>query len=196
MLTDLSIKEFAKAVANYEPVMPAGGCVTAVSGLMGVCLLEMSVNSVYSRLEGENHRHIKTQLAELHNELLTYIEKDAEAYNRVLAACKLSKTAPEEVEQRRHKIQEAALSAIQIPLNIAEACLTALEAGIRLIPIVKHDVLGDLKIGVLVTKAAIEGSLAAAKINLPLIKETELVQKFQARIDDLQIKFDTVKVRL
>lgn len=200
MLVDLSIKDFAKAIASYDPVMPAGGCVTALSGLMGVCLLEMSVNSAYGRPEGEKQeelfRSAKTQLTELHNELLTYIEKDADAYDGVLTACKLPKSTPQETAHRRTEIQAAAVSAIQIPLKISEACLAALEPGIMLLPKVKPGVLGDLKIGLLVTKTAIEGSLAAAKINLPLIKEAKLVKGFQDRIDDLQAKLDTLKPKL
>ena len=200
MLADLSIKDFARAVASYDPVMPAGGCVTALSGLMGVCLLEMSVNSAYGRPEGAKYeelfRDAKTQLTELHNELLTYIEKDAVAYNGLLAACKLQKSTPREAEHRRAEIQAAAVSAIQITLKISAACLAALEPGIMLLPKVKPGVLGDLMIGLLVTKTAIEGSLAAAKINLPLIREDTLVRSFQDRINELQVKFDAVKTRL
>ena len=200
MLVDLSIKDFANKVAAYEPVVPAGGCVMALSGLMGVCLLEMSVDSAYGRPAGETFADIletaKTQLTALHSELLTYIEKDAEAYGRVLAAYKLPKATLKETEYRQAEIQAAALSAIEIPLKISTACISALEPGIMLLPKVKQGVLGDLKIGLLVTKAGIEGSLAAARINLPLIKDEQLVKELQARIAELQEKFDTTMTRL
>jgi len=194
MLVDLTIKDFAKKVAFYEPVVPAGGCVMALSGLMGVCLLEMSVDSAYGRPEGEQVAELlkkaKTQLTVLHSELLTYIEKDAEAYGRVLAAYKLPKSTLKETEHRRAEIQAAALSAIEIPIKISAACIAALEPGKMLLPKVKQGVLGDLKIGLLVTKAGIEGSLAVARINLPLIKDDKLVKDLQARIAELQINFD------
>jgi len=48
----------------------------------------------------------------------------------------------------------------------------------------------------LVIKAAIEGSLATAKINLPLIREDTIVTILQVRIDELQAKFDTVMTGL
>ncbi|MCE5284613.1 MAG: cyclodeaminase/cyclohydrolase family protein [Pelosinus sp.] len=38
MLVNLNIVEFANKVASAKSVMPAGGCVAALSGLMGVCL--------------------------------------------------------------------------------------------------------------------------------------------------------------
>lgn len=200
MLVDLSIKDFAKKVAAYEPVVPAGGCVMALSGLMGVCLLEMSVDSIYGRSEGEKFAELcntaKTQLAVLHSELLTYIEKDAEAYGRVLAAYKLQKSTREETEHRQREIQTAALSAIEIPLKISAACIAALEQGSMLLPKVKQGVLGDLKIGLMVTKTGIEGSLAAAKINLSLIKDDKLSQELQARLAALQVEFDTAVTRL
>ena len=194
MLVDLSIKDFAKKVAADEPVVPAGGSVVALSGLMGVCLLEMSVDSALGRPEAVQYegflKETKTQLTKLHSELLIYIERDAEAYGRVLAAYKLQKSTPEEVEHRKAQIQAAALSAIEVPLKISEACIAGLEPGVILLPKVKHGVLGDLKIGLLVLKAGIEGSLAAAKINVALIKDETLVKKFQTRINDIQGNFD------
>lgn len=196
MLVDLSIKDFAKRVASHEPVVPAGGCVMALSGLMGVCLLEMSVNSAYGRPEGKKYENFfkeaKTQLTKIHNELLTYIERDAEAYGGVLAAYKLQKTTIKEAEQLRGEFQVAALSSIEVPLKISEACILALESGIMLLPKIKHGVLGDLKIGLLVIKAGIEGSLATARMNLPLLKEDAITKGVQARINELQVRFDTV----
>jgi len=44
-----------------------------------------------------------------------------------------------------------------------EACIVAMGLGTMVLPKVKHGVLGDLKIGLLVIKAAIEGSLATEK---------------------------------
>lgn len=200
MLVDLSIKNFANKVASYESVVPAGGCVMALSGLMGVCLLEMSVDSVYGRPEGEKAQDLlqkgKTQLTALHSELLTYVDKDAQAYGGVLAAYKLQKSTLKETEHRQAEIEAAALSAIEIPLKISAACIAALEPGIMLLPKVKQGVLGDLKIGLLVTKASIEGSLAAARMNLSLIKEEKLVNELRARIDELQVEFDKAMTKL
>ncbi|TWH47297.1 cyclodeaminase/cyclohydrolase family protein [Sporomusa sp. KB1] len=200
MLVDLSIKDFANKVASYESVVPAGGCVMALSGLMGVCLLEMSVDSVYGRPEGEKAQDllqkVKTQLTALHSELLTYVDKDAQAYGGVLAAYKLQKSTLKETEHRQAEIEAAALSAIEIPLKISAACIAALEPGIMLLPKVKQGVLGDLKIGLLVTKASIEGSLAAARMNLSLIKEEKLVKELRARIDELQVEFDKAMTKL
>ena len=172
----------------------------ALSGLMGVCLLQMSVDSAYSRPVSEEHEAFfkiaKKQLAQLHSELLTYIERDTEAYGGVLTAYKLKKSTLAEAEYRKTEIQSAALSAIEIPLKIIEACLSALEPGLVLLPKVKHAVLGDLKIGLLVIKAGIEGSLAAATMNLPLLNEAKIVDEFQVRINELQTKFDTLMANL
>ncbi|CQR75028.1 Formiminotransferase-cyclodeaminase [Sporomusa ovata DSM 2662] len=200
MLVDLSIIDFANKVASYEPVVPAGGCVMALSGLMGVCLLEMSVDSAYGRPEGEEFADLleiaKIQLTTLHSELLTYIEKDAEAYGRVLSAYKLPRVTLKETEHRQAEIQAAALFAIETPLKISAACISALEPGIMLLPKVKQGVLGDLKIGLLVIKTGIEGSLTAARINLPLIKDAQLVRVLQARINELQVKFDMAMTKV
>ncbi|SDF72851.1 cyclodeaminase/cyclohydrolase family protein [Sporomusa acidovorans] len=200
MLVDLSVRDFAKKVASSEPVVPAGGCVTALSGVMGVSLLEMSVDSAFSHPTGEKHeeffRKAKIQLAKLHEELLMCIERDATAYHGVLKAYKLPKSTPEEIKERREKIQAAALSAIEVPLTICETCLMALEPGISMLPIVKPGVLGDLKIGLLVLKTSIEGSLAAARINLSLIHDHAVAEEFQTRINKIQTGFETAVIKL
>lgn len=196
MLADLSIKDFANKVAVSDPVVPAGGCVTALSGLMGVALLEMSVDSAFAHQSVEKYgdffRDAKNQLAKLHNELSTYIDGDAIAYQGVLDAYKLPNATPEELLARKTGIQAAALSAIEVPLKISEACLTALEPGILMLPKVKRGVLGDLKIGLLVLKTCVEASLAAAQINLSLINEDSVARKFHAKINELQKKYDVV----
>jgi formiminotetrahydrofolate cyclodeaminase len=196
ILVDLSIKDFAKSVASHESIIPAGGCVMALSGLMGICLLEMSAKSACERPEGKEYenffREARAQLTELHSELLTCIERDAEAYGGLLAAYKLQKSTEKEAEQRRAKIQIAALSSIEIPLKISEACILALDLGIMLLPKITNSMRGDLKVGLLVIRAGIEGSLANAKMNLPLLKEDTIIEGVQSRIDELQVKFDTV----
>lgn len=200
MLADLSIKVFADKVASSEPVVPAGGCVMAVSGLLGVSLLEMAVDSAHGRPEGELYAEllskIKTQLAMLHKELTAYIDHDAEAYGAVLAAYKLPKATATEAAERQDAIQTAALSSIEVPLKICAACLAALEPGILLLPKVKKGVLGDLKLGLLALKTGSEGALAAAGINLSLIKEEKLVEALQARVDELQESFDNIAIRM
>ncbi|MBP2635357.1 MAG: Formiminotetrahydrofolate cyclodeaminase [Firmicutes bacterium] len=195
MLVDLNIKDFANKVATAEPVVPAGGCVTALSGLMGVALLEMAVNSALGHSTGEKHeeffQNAKSQLTKLHTELLACIDGDAIAYQGVLDAYKLPNDCPEQTQVRKANIQAAALSAIEIPLTIGEACLTALEPGISMLPKVKRGVLGDLKIGLLFLRTCVEASLAAARINLSLIYEADVVTSYQAKINELQTKFDT-----
>ena len=194
MLVDLSIKEFAKKVASSEPVVPAGGCVMALTGLMGVSLLEMSVDSALGHPTGEMHPEFfedaRIILSKLREELTSCIEGDAVAYQGVLNAYKSPKCTPEEVTERKAKVQTAALAAIEVPLKISEACLSALEPGIAMLPKVKIGVIGDLKIGLLALKTGVEGSLAAARINLSLIYEDALAKKFQIKINELQARFD------
>jgi len=200
MLVDLNIKDFASKVASSEPVVPAGGCVAALSGVMGVALLEMSADSAFGHPSGEKHteffQETKTLLANLHEELLTYIDGDAVAYQGVLDVYKQPNCTPEEALARKANIQAAALVAIEVPLKISTACLTALEPGISMLPKVKRGVLGDLKIGLLVLKTCVEASLAAARINLSLIQEDRFADAFKAQINELQTNFDLVIAKL
>ncbi|HWR44898.1 cyclodeaminase/cyclohydrolase family protein [Sporomusa sp.] len=192
MLAKLSIVDFANEVASSKSVMPAGGCVTALSGLMGVCLIEMAIRSSYGyAADKEFFDKTQVQMAYLHSQLLNYIDEDAEAYNRVIAACKLKRTTLSEEEQRRAVIQSAALEATEVPLQIGNACVVALEVGTRLLTMVKPSVIGDLKVGLLVSKAGIEGALTASRLNLSLVNENSKCV-LESRIDELQQKLDNL----
>ena len=195
MLIDLSIKEFSRAVAAHEPVLPAGGCVIAVSGLLGVSLVEMAVNSARSQAGGGESSHLEdihTQLTAWHAELARCVDQDAAAYSGLLAAYKLPRTTAAETEHRRQDIHTAALHSIEAPLNIAATCLAAAESGITLLPQTKPGVAGDLKIGLLTLRTCITGALTAAKINLPLIRDQQLQADFAARVEWLQRQFDAL----
>lgn len=194
MLVDLNIKDFAEKVASHKPAVPAGGSVMALSGLMGICLVEMSVNSVCEHSENVNkdYEETKIELAGLHHEVLMYIDQDAEAYGSVLAAYKMPKADAKEKEQRQKEIQAAALAAIEVPLKISQACIRAMHAGIILMTKVKQGVLGDLKTGLLLMKTVVEGSLITAKTNLQLLKQDTLKTVLQDRMDEMQGDFDKV----
>lgn len=195
MLVNLNIVEFANEVASARSVMPGGGCVAALSGLMGVCLMEMSINISHGWLNDKQLEMInkfQKELKQIHDEMLDYIDKDAVTYNEVITASKLKKTTEEEKHSCAVAKQLAILEATNVPLQIGNACLNALECSKKFFKMVKPSVVGDLKVGLLVTKASAEGALITAKLNTAMIKDRNMANKLLVQIDKQQAKLDEI----
>ena len=195
MLINLNITEFANEVASAKSVMPGGGCVAALSGLMGVCLMEMSIKLLHGCLNDkqlEMINKLQTELKLIHDEMLDYIDKDAAAYNRVITASNLKNTIGEENKSLPVAKELAILEATDVPLRIGNACLNALECSKKFIKMVKPSVVGDLKVGLLVTKASAEGAFITAKINTSMVKDESMANKLLVRINKQQVKLDGI----
>ena len=102
MLTNQRITDFLQNTASGSPV-PGGGSVSALSAALGASLTEMVANLTiakkgYEAVENEM-KEIAETVRNLREKLVTEVDKDANAYNDVLAAFKLPKTT--EAEKRR-----------------------------------------------------------------------------------------------
>lgn len=194
MLINRSIADFAKDVAGTSPVMPGGGCVTALSGLMGVCLMEMALNlsNDWPLADQQKKCELQERLLRLHAELLEYIDADAAAYNKLIAVCNLPEAAQEK-PCHAHELEAALTEAIKVPLQVGDACLAAMEIGIPLLAKVKPNIAGDLKVGLFAAKAGIEGALSTAKMNLASIQDETLAEKIAAQIKAQQTRLDKVE---
>ena len=191
MLVDLNITEFAKQVASEKSIMPAGGCVAALTGLMGVSLIEMSlqVSSLKKpEYQGAEIADLQKILQQIHQRMLSYIEKDAEAFNRVMAILKLKKKLDEPNRDCEAEQQAAMLAAIEVPLNIVNDCILGLECSQKMIKMITPSVEGDLQVGILTTKASADGALLTAKINVLMLKDKNKAEELLKQIGMMQEK--------
>ena len=103
MLKDLTVTEFLKQTASSEP-LPGGGCTAALNAALAASLTEMVANLTIGRKEfqavEEDIQKIAQAAADLREKLQNDIEKDAQAYRKVLAAFKLPKDTDGQKKKR------------------------------------------------------------------------------------------------
>ncbi|MCX7781614.1 MAG: cyclodeaminase/cyclohydrolase family protein [Negativicutes bacterium] len=193
MLTELTIKDFAVKLASEEPA-PGGGSAAALSGLLAVSLMEMVINLTLGRAEYAAYEALladkQEALKRLHLQMESLIERDAAAFNAVMAAFKLPKASEEEKKARTAAVQRAFREAAEVPLETARACLEALEIGQALLGKVNSHAVSDLVVGALAGHTGVVGALLNTAINLPSIKDEMYVKAVNGQINLLKASAD------
>lgn len=185
MLTELSVTEYAARLGSEEPA-PGGGSAAALTGLLGTSLLEMVCNLTIGRPEFSSEEELlaskRQELARIHIDLQLLVDRDAEAFSGVMKALKMTRSTDEEKTRRSAALQTAYHQAAEIPLEIARACLEALEIAKDLQGRVNAHVVSDLAIGSIQAHAGVVGALMNTAINLPALKDKALANALGGQI--------------
>lgn len=118
MLTELTIKEFINKVLSNDPV-PGGGSVSALNGALATSLAAMVANLTIGRKKyvevNEIMEDLSVRFEELTRQLITDVDRDSEAYDRVFSAFKLPK--------KRMKKRLSAVKPYRRKANMPPKCL-------------------------------------------------------------------------
>ena len=193
MLTTLTISEFTAKLASKDPA-PGGGSAAALSGLLGASLAEMAVGLTRGRKEFAAHEELlanrHADLSRLRVELQLLVDRDAAAFSAVMAAYGLPKASEEDKQTRSAAIQTAMREAAEVPLLTARLCLAVLEAAGEVADKINPHALSDLMVGALASHTGLTGALLNTAINLPALKDQELVEAYQAQVRHLRVAAD------
>jgi glutamate formiminotransferase / formiminotetrahydrofolate cyclodeaminase len=186
-LPDLSesLSSFLTALSEGTPT-PGGGSVAALAGALAASLGIMacrigppsqkggSGESEPSReLQAKEHR-----LQSLAAELKTLVQADADAYASVVQAYRRAKSDP----GRPAAISKQLRTATLVPLQTAELARDVVTELLALRQKAKPSVLSDLKVGILMSLAAMEGGLENVSANVKQIKDQALEPEITDRI--------------
>jgi len=124
------------------------------------------------------------------------MEKDAEAFNKVIEVLKLPKSTEEEKRVRKEKIQENTKKATLVPLEIAKDALEVMElSGITIEKGYKM-AKSDAAISLIMAKTAVVSGLYNVKINLPSIKDEDFIREINSQIEKIEAEANTLELRL
>lgn len=169
---------FLREVAAATPT-PGGGSVSALNGALGTALLEMVAGLTvgkkgYEAVESEMTK-AQQRLEQLRTEFRELIDRDARAFDQVMAAYRLPKTSDAEKSVRSSAIQEATKAASEVPLRVMELTPEALRLGCLLAEKGNRNSISDVGVGGLCLKTALQGAFLNVMINLPVIKDEAYV---------------------
>jgi len=182
-LGDLA-EPFLDAVAA-PTATPGGGSVSALAGALAASLGQMVAGlSRKKKSQAAFVNELSEALDQLRRnaaELAEAIDRDAVAYDAVMAAYRLPQESAEEKRLRAEAIQLATRGAAEVPMQVAERSVALFERLGQLASIAAASMKSDLEVARLMAAAGARGALANVEINLDSIADANYVTSMRAK---------------
>jgi glutamate formiminotransferase/formiminotetrahydrofolate cyclodeaminase len=173
-LAKMNLREFCNETLSDSPA-PGGGSVAALMGALGASLGGMVANLSAGKrgwddkLEYFSDWAVKAQ--QLKDELLSLVDEDTAAFNKVMDAFALPKKAAEEKAARVAAIEQATKYAAEVPLKVMETASKSYDLLAEMAQRGNPASVSDVGVGALATRACIEGAALNVRINLAQLKD-------------------------
>ncbi len=186
--SSLSLGQFLDALASAEPT-PGGGTASAVAGAMGTALLVMVAGLPKTRTNSDEARAaldgVRAGLLPLRASLEVCADRDAEAFNAVMAAYRLPRATDEDKASRKTAIARAMRGATEVPLQTLRLTCRALDLGETVAHHGNVSAASDVGVAASLLHAACEGAAANVRINLGAWSEESFRTETAAETDAL-----------
>jgi glutamate formiminotransferase/formiminotetrahydrofolate cyclodeaminase len=196
-------QDFTDSLAAGTPT-PGGGSASAYSGAMGAALVCMVSRLTigkkkYADVEARMWT-ILEQAEALHKDLLECVQKDAAAFDALMAAMKLPKDKPEDQAKRAEAIEAATLAASAVPLDVCRKAVQVMALALEAATHGNLNAISDAASGLAMARAALQGAGWNVKINLSGLQEgSDAVHAMRAELDvlsDQAIQLDAEMTRV
>jgi glutamate formiminotransferase/formiminotetrahydrofolate cyclodeaminase len=180
-LVKMNLREFCNETLSDSPA-PGGGSVAALMGALGASLGGMVANLSAAKpgwddkLEYFSDWAVKAQ--QLKDELLSLVDEDTAAFNKVMDAFALPKESAEDKAARVTAIEQATKYAAEVPLKVMETASNSYELLAEMAEKGNPASVSDVGVGALATRACIDGAALNVRINLAQLKD----EKFKAAL--------------
>ena len=128
-LSTITCGTFLEELASKAPT-PGGGAASALCGAVAAALTAMLANLTVGKAGSEENEQQTAQIiaaaGKLREELTALADDDAAVFGKFMAAYKMPKTTDEEKAARTAAIQQAAVAAADVPMQIAEKSMEGL----------------------------------------------------------------------
>ncbi len=189
-LAALSLGAFADELSSDSPA-PGGGSVAALCGALAAALASMVAALTWPKKGFEEHRPEMQELGRAAQDLkdwfLAAVDRDAAAFDAVLAAIRLPKATETELRARAAAMEAANRGAALVPLEVLERCGQVLDLALDAAERGNPNSVSDAGVAGAAALAAAEGASLNVRINLPSIADeaarTELEQRRAAALD-------------
>ena len=167
-LVNMTLADFANETSSESPA-PGGGSIAAYVGALGVSLATMVAN-LSSHKKGWDERweefgNWAEKGEKIKNELVSLVDADTKAFNKIMEAFGLPKSTDEEKLARTNAIQEATKFAIEIPFQVMMASYNSMEVIKAMAEIGNPNSVSDAGVGALCARSAVKGAFMNVRIN-------------------------------
>ena len=193
--TQMTLAEFTAALASAAPT-PGGGGASALVGAQAVALAQMVAeltlkNERYADAH-EAMQAVREEAEGLRAEILSYIQKDADAFGALVTAWLLPKDDPSRAERN----EAATRAAAEVPLALAEACARIFPLAAQVLAKGVASARSDGELAVLFAAAAIRGALYNVRINIKNMPENEYTKLLITRQKTLETQAEQAEREL
>lgn len=187
----MTVRGFVEETAS-ESAAPGGGSVAALAGALGASLGTMVAN-LSSHKRGWDHRWEEfSEWAEkgkyYYNALLSCVDEDTQAFNKIMEAFGLPKTTDLEKEARKTAIQFATLNAMLVPLKVMQLSFESMEVMLAMAQSGNPNSVSDAGVGALCARAAVRGAWLNIKINAPGLDDKAKVEEIFSEAVEIAAK--------
>ena len=192
-LAKMNLREFCNETLSDSPA-PGGGSVAALMGALGASLGGMVANLSAGKrgwddkLEYFSGWAVKAQ--QLKDELLSLVDEDTAAFNKVMDAFALSKESAEEKAVRSAAIEQATKYAAEVPLKVMETASKSYELLAEMADKGNPASVSDVGVGALAIRSCIEGAALNVRINLAQLKDEKFKGVLAQRMRNISVDSD------
>jgi len=194
-LASSTVDRFVDDVSSESPA-PGGGSVAALAGSLGAALAAMVGTLTVGKKGHEASWPEMAALAERAQQvkatLMHLVDEDTRAFNRVLEAIRLPRTAPDQAAEREAALEQAYRYAAEVPLETAELAVEAIALAREAADRGAQASVTDAAVGALVARAAVDGAALNVHVNLRSIRDDQFACEARARAEALVARARTL----
>jgi glutamate formiminotransferase/formiminotetrahydrofolate cyclodeaminase len=188
-LIDLSVKDFTDELSSNSPA-PGGGSVAALAGSLGAALTSMVAALSHEKKGYLKKRAMMENVGEktqkIKDRLSFLIDEDTNAFNKVMAANRISATSPEEIKEKEKLVLDANKYAIEIPLEVAETSFKIFEMAEMMVTEGNPNSVSDVGVAGEAAFTAVRGACLNVLINLDGVEsDKKFVDDMKKRVEKL-----------
>lgn len=188
-LTDLTLTSFLATTAGKEPV-PGGGSVSALCGALAAALGEMVTGLTIGRKKYmEVEKEMSTLapiLADARDFFVASIQTDADAYDGVMQAFRMTKETESEKKNRREAIESATAHAARVPMSVAKKAVEIMPALKTIAQKGNSNAITDCCVAMMCARTAALGAILNVRINIASLAD-------RSYADELALECDALK---
>jgi glutamate formiminotransferase/formiminotetrahydrofolate cyclodeaminase len=183
------VAEFLEALSSADPT-PGGGSIAAVAGASGSALVSMVARLTRGKEGYEEHdarmQSISLEADRAREELLDLADRDAAAFDAVMAAYRLPKETEEDKAARAAAVQAAMAGAAEVPMEVARRTMALLEVAREVTEVGNANAASDGLAAGFVLFAATGAALANVDINVASMTDAERSGRLRRESDSIR----------
>ena len=190
-LVDMNLKSFMEETAS-ESIVPGGGSVSSYLGALGVALGTMVANlSGHKRGWDDRWKEFSDWAVkgkEIQGRLLDFVDKDTEAFNKLIEAYGLPNNTNEEKRARNEVIQTATMNAIMVPFKVMETAFAAFSLIREMVVKGNPNSVTDAGVGALAIRSCIRGAFLNVKVNASGLEDKAFAKDIVSQGREIETK--------